>query len=195
MAMSGGRLVLMMAAAMWVLEIVDVVTGHALDAFGILPRTLAGLAGIIVAPFLHFGFGHLALNTVGFVALGLLIAVGGALRVVTVTAVTAAVSGAGVWLLSPSQSVTAGASGVVFGYAAYLIVRGLVSRRVGQLGLGAAVIAVFGGGLLAGLLPAAGISWQGHMFGALGGALAARLLHRRNVEPRRRSGATRPLPQ
>lgn len=184
MARSGVRLVFLMAAAMWVLEIVDLATGHALDAFGILPRTIAGLAGIVVAPFLHFGFGHLALNTVGFVALGLLIAIGGALRVVAVTAITAAVSGAGVWLLSPSQSVTAGASGVVFGYAAYLIIRGLVSRRVGQLVLGAVVIAVFGGGLLASLLPAAGISWQGHLFGALGGVLAARLLHRHDRGPR-----------
>lgn len=181
MARTGIGLVLVMAATMWVLEVVDLATGHALDAWGIVPRTVDGLIGIGAAPFLHFGFGHLALNTVGFVVLGSLIALGGAVRVATVTALAAVISGLGVWLLSPSTTVTAGASGVVFGYAAYLIVRGIVSRRVAELALGVAVVVVFGGSLLVGLLPQAGISWLGHLFGALGGALAARLLHRRDV--------------
>lgn len=185
MARTGIGLVLAMAVAMWTLEIVDLATGHALDGMGIVPRTVDGLVGVVAAPFLHFGFGHLALNTVGFVVLGSLVALGGAVRVATVTAFAAVLSGLGVWLLSPSSSVTAGASGVVFGYAAYLIVRGIVSRRVGQLAIGVAVVVVFGGGLLVGLLPQAGISWQGHLFGALGGALAARLLHQRDVARRR----------
>lgn len=185
MARTGIGLVLAMAVAMWTLEIIDLATGHALDGMGIVPRTVDGLVGVVAAPFLHFGFGHLALNTVGFVVLGSLVALGGALRVATVTALAAVLSGLGVWLLSPSSSVTAGASGVVFGYAAYLIVRGIVSRRVGQLAIGVAVVVVFGGGLLVGLLPQAGISWQGHLFGALGGALAARLLHQRDVARRR----------
>lgn len=185
MARPGIRLVVVMVAAMWLLEAVDVVTPRSLDGFGIVPRTASGLFGIAVAPFLHAGFGHLAMNTVGFVALGVLIALGGgAMRVVAVTATAAMVSGAAVWLLSPSPSVTVGASGVVFGYAAYLIVRGVVSRRVGQLALGAVVIAVFGGGLLAGLVPTAGISWLGHMFGALGGVLAAYLLDQRDAQSR-----------
>lgn len=185
MARPGIRLVVVMVAAMWLLEAVDVVTPRSLDGFGIVPRTASGLVGIAVAPFLHAGFGHLAMNTVGFVALGVLIALGGgAMRVVAVTATAAMVSGAAVWLLSPSRSVTVGASGVVFGYAAYLIVRGVVSRRVGQLALGAVVIAVFGGGLLAGLVPTAGISWLGHMFGAVGGVLAAYLLDQRDAQSR-----------
>ncbi len=179
MARSGVLLVLGMAALMWALEIIDLLTGHALDAFGILPRTLAGLVGVGAAPFLHFGFGHLAVNTVPFITLGLIIAVSGAARVLTVTAITAAASGLGVWLLAPPRSLTVGASGIVFGYAAYLIVRGLVSRRIGQLAVGALIIAVFGTGLLVGLVPRAGVSWLGHLFGALGGAAAARLLHDR----------------
>lgn len=188
MTRPGWRLVLGMAAVMWLLEIIDLLTRHTLDAFGIVPRTIGGLVGIVVAPLLHFGFGHLALNTGPFVVLGLMIAVGGASRVVKVTAIAAAVSGLGVWLLSPSASITAGASGVVFGYAAYLIVRGLVTRSIGQLVVGAIVIAVFGTGLLAGMMPQAGVSSLGHLFGALGGALAARLLH--GDRARRPSGAT-----
>lgn len=179
MTRPGVVLVLGMAALMWVLEVVDLLTHHALDAIGIVPRTAVGLIGVVVAPFLHFGFGHLAANTVPFVVLGVVVAAGGAARVLTVTALAALVSGLGVWLLSPSASVTAGASGVVFGYAAYLIVRGAMSRRVGQLLVGLAVVGVFGTGLLAGLLPHSGVSWLGHALGAIGGVLAARLLQRR----------------
>jgi len=88
------------------------------------------------------------------------------------------VSGAGVWLLAPAPSVTAGASGIVFGYAAYLIARGVVERSLPFLAIGAVVVAVWGTGLLAGVVPQAGVSWLGHLFGAAGGVLAARLLRR-----------------
>jgi membrane associated rhomboid family serine protease len=183
------RLVLVMVAVMWGLEIFDVLTGHALDQLGIVPRALYGLLGVVIAPFLHFGFAHLASNTIPFVVLGLIIAVGGTLRVVTVTVVTALASGLGVWLLSPSSSVTVGASGLVFGFAAYVITRGIVERHLAYIGLGLVMLPVWGAGLLMGLLPQAGISWQGHLFGAVGGVLAARLLHAR--EP----GTTVPAPE
>ena len=98
-------------------------------------------------------------------------------RSVAATVISALVSGLGVWLIAPELSVTAGASGLVFGFAAYLVARGVVARDLLNLAVGAVVIAVFGTGLLAGLLPQTGISWQGHLFGAVGGVLAARLLH------------------
>lgn len=176
---SAARTVLGMVAAMWLLEILDTLTGHALDGFGIRPRATDGLFGVVVAPFLHFGFGHLLSNTVPFALLGLVIAVGGTLRVVAVTAVTAATSGLGIWLIAPATSVTAGASGVVFGFAAYLVARGAVARNLLYVAVGAVVVAVFGTVLLTGLVPQVGISWQGHLFGALGGVLAARILHAR----------------
>jgi membrane associated rhomboid family serine protease len=174
----GAWIVVGMIALMWVLEIVDLLVGHRLDAFGIQPRDLDGLAGVVVAPFLHFGFGHLVANTIPFTVLGLIIAVGGAARVLTVTAIATVASGVGVWLLAPAPSVTAGASGIVFGYAAYLIARGVVDRSLLHLAVGAIVVAVWGTGLLAGLLPQAGVSWLGHLFGAVGGVLAARVLRR-----------------
>lgn len=170
-----------MVAVMWMLEVTDLVLGHTLDGVGILPRTATGLVGIAVAPFLHFGFGHLLANTVPFVVLGLLIAVSGAARVLSVTAITALASGLGVWLLAPSASITAGASGVVFGFAAYLIVRGVLSRHPRQLAITVVVIVAFGSALLAGLMPRAGVSWLGHLFGAAGGVFAARLLTRRHA--------------
>lgn len=178
---AGVRAVLGMSAVMWVAEVVDTVTGHRLDAYGIEARDLDGLVGILLAPFLHFGFGHLVANTVPFVIMGLVIALGGAARVLAVTAIAGLVSGLGVWLVGPGSGVTAGASGVVFGYAAYLVARGVVARSLLYLAVGAVVAAVWGTGLLAGLLPQAGISWQGHLFGAVGGVLAARVLHRRRA--------------
>lgn len=176
---AGVRAVLGLTGVMWVLEVVDLVSGNRLDAFGIEARDVDGLIGIVFAPFLHFGFGHLIANTVPFVLMGLVIALGGAARVLAVTAIAGVVSGLGVWLVGPESSITAGASGVVFGYAAYLVWRGVVARSALYLAVGAVVVAVWGTGLLSGLLPQAGISWQGHLFGAVGGVLAARLLHRR----------------
>jgi len=175
---SGLLLVGAMAALMWVSEVVDAAVGR-LDALGIEPRTADGLWGVLLAPFLHAGFGHLIANTVPFLVLGAVIALSGLRRVLLVTLVVALVSGLGTWLLAPSGTLHVGASGVVFGYAAYLIARGLFDRRWYYLVTGLLVALVQGGSLLLGLLPRDGISWQGHLFGALGGLLAARLLARR----------------
>ena len=174
---NGFLLVGAMAAVMWVAEIVDAIIGHRLDQYGIEPRDGDGLVGIAASPFLHGGFDHLIGNTIPFLALGAAIAFGGAVRVAVVTAVVAAVGGLGTWLVAPGSTVHIGASGIVFGYAAYLIARGAYSRRVLQLALGLGVLAAWGTTLLRGLVPEDGISWQGHLFGAIGGVVAARLLH------------------
>ena len=125
---------------------------------------------------LHASFGHLIANTIPFVLLGLTIALASAARVVAVTAIVALASGVGTWLTAPAGSVTLGASGVVFGYATYLVSRGVFNRRIGELLIGIVVAVLFGGALLSGLLPRSGISWQAHLFGALGGVLAAEML-------------------
>jgi len=177
----GVLLVVAMAAVMWVVEIADQIGGGRLDAYGIEPREIDGLDGVVFAPFLHAGFDHLIGNTIPFVLLGFAIALGGIARVATVTVIVALVGGLGTWLVAPANTVHIGASGIVFGYAAYLVARGIYSRSVMQIVLGAVVLAVWGTTLLRGLVPEDGISWQGHLFGAIGGVLAARLLHRRAV--------------
>jgi membrane associated rhomboid family serine protease len=180
----GFRLVLALAALMWVSEIIDTVANHRLDQYGIEPRDPDGLTGIVAAPFLHAGFDHLISNTVPFVLLGLAIALGGAVRVALVTAIVMGVGGLGTWLFAPGNTLHIGASGVVFGYATYLISRGVFNRRLLELAMGAVVGAIWGGALLSGLAPHEGISWQGHLFGAIGGIVAARvLMHRREGEP------------
>jgi membrane associated rhomboid family serine protease len=170
-----------MAAVMWVVEVGDQVLDGRLDAYGIEPRELDGLDGVVFAPFLHGGFDHLIGNTIPFLLLGFAIAVGGIARVAAVTLIVAVVGGLGTWLIAPSNTVHIGASGIVFGFASYLGARGAYSRSLGQIALGIVVLAVWGTTLLRGLVPEDGISWQGHLFGAIGGIVAARVLHRRAV--------------
>jgi membrane associated rhomboid family serine protease len=98
-----------------------------------------------------------------------------------VTAITAVVSGLGTWLIAPADTIHLGASGVVFGYATYLIARGWFNRRALEIAIGLVVALLWGGALLAGLEPQEGISWQGHLFGAIGGVVAARMLSERRA--------------
>src|SRR6186713_2762269 len=121
-------LVAAMVAVMWVVEIVDLVAGD-LDANGIRPREVDGLIGIPLAPVLHGGFGHLIGNTIPFIVLGGVIALSGLARIAAVTVIVAVVGGLGTWLVAPANTVHIGASGLVFGFAAYLIARGVFTRR------------------------------------------------------------------
>jgi membrane associated rhomboid family serine protease len=181
---NGLLLVAAMVALMWILEVVDVVADHRLDDYGIHPRDVDGLPEIFAAPFLHAGFAHLISTPVPFLAMGAAIALGGLVRVAVVTLIVATVSGFGTWLIAASNSVHLGASGVVFGYATYLVARGILSRRLSELAVGVVVIAIWGIGLLQGLLPQDRISWQAHLFGAVGGVIAAvALVRRREARP------------
>ncbi len=94
----------------------------------------------------------------------------------TVTGITAVIGGLGTWLIGPERTVHIGASGLVFGYLSYLVSRGIFARKLSYLLGGVVVLAVYGGALW-GLLPTPGISWQGHLFGAVGGIAAASTLH------------------
>ncbi|MEA2320678.1 MAG: hypothetical protein QOD81_528, partial [Solirubrobacteraceae bacterium] len=110
---SGGLVLVAAAVAlMWVVEVADVIAGGRLDRYGIEPRDTDGLVGILTAPFLHLGFGHLIANTVPFVALGAVIALSGAARLLAVSAIVALVAGAGTWLVAPAGTEHIGASGV-----------------------------------------------------------------------------------
>ena len=182
--LDGFRVVLLLVAVMWAAEIVDSFADGRLDQYGIEPRDDDGLVGVVAAPFLHAGFGHLISNTVPLVFMGFAIALAGARRVLVVTAIVALISGLGTWLIAPAATIHIGASGVVFGYATYLLSRGLFNRNVLELVIGLVVAVIWGGVLLGGLLPEEGISWQGHLFGAIGGVVAARVLApRRDPEP------------
>jgi membrane associated rhomboid family serine protease len=165
---TGGFVVLL-----WILEILDAASGHPLDAYGIQPRSEDGLVGIAAAPMLHFGFGHLVSNTVPVLVLGFLTLVTGLARGLLATAIIWVVGGLGVWLFAGPQSIHAGASVLVFGWIVLLVVRGFLTRRTSEIFIGVAVFLLYSGALL-GVLPGQpGVSWQGHLFGAIGGAIAA----------------------
>lgn len=164
---------------LWVLEALDVVLLGALDGFGVSPRVIAELPQVLTAPFLHFGFEHLMANSLPFLVLGVLARMAGRRPFWVATLASILVSGLFAWLLSAPSTVTAGASGLVFGWLAFLLVRGLFNRNWKQILISAAVFGFFGG-MLWGVFPTLpGVSWQGHLGGAVGGVLAAWWLQRR----------------
>jgi membrane associated rhomboid family serine protease len=174
-------------AALWLLEWLDQLSGHELDNFGIHAREVDGLPEIYTAPFLHGGWDHLLANSGPFFVLGFLVLLGGTVRWLLSTLISVTSSGLLAWLLTPVHTIVLGASGLIFGWLTYLMARGLWSRRPGQVILGVCLLVVYGG-MIWGVLPsAAGISWQAHLGGAIGGLLAAWLLHRR-AGSRRGSG-------
>ncbi|MFT4286523.1 rhomboid family intramembrane serine protease [Nocardioides sp.] len=167
-------------AVLWLSETIDSFDHNRLDAYGVRPRSADGLWGILFAPLLHGGWRHLEANTVPVLLLGFLVLATGIGRGLAATAIVWLVAGVGVWLTAPANTVHVGASGLVFGWLVYLVLRGFFTHRAGEVILGLTLFFLYGG-LLLGVLPGQpGISWQGHLFGAIGGGLAAALLGRRD---------------
>jgi membrane associated rhomboid family serine protease len=162
---------------LWLLQILNVVIFQGqLAHLGIHPRTFAGLWGILFAPFLHLSFAHLIANTIPLVVLGWFVMLRQKRDLITVSALSALVGGLGTWLIAPTLTVHVGASILIFGYLGYLLFRGLFERRFWPI-VGSVITFFLYGGALFGVMPGQiGVSWQGHLFGLIGGILAARLL-------------------
>lgn len=163
----------------WLTFAVNTVLGGLLFQFGIIPRSITGLRGIVFAPFLHGNLEHLLANTLPFVALGWMVMLRDARHFVPVTLFSMIGAGLFAWTLGAPGSVHIGASGVVFGYLGFLLLAGVYTRSFGSMVL-SLITAGLWGGLILGIAPGAtGISWQSHMGGFVGGALAARYYRRR----------------
>ncbi len=164
---------------MWIIEVINVFfLRNSLNTYGIRPHQIIGLRGILFAPFLHGNFAHLMANTIPFITLGWLIMLRDTGEFLFVTFVTMIVSGLGVWLIGAPNSIHIGASGLIFGYLGFLVLRGFFERSFISIFLSIIVI-FFWGGVIWGILPGQpGISWEAHFFGFLGGILSARLLRR-----------------
>ena len=180
-------------AIMWVVEAVNSLDSNRLaTSDGIYARNVDHIWAIFTAPFLHFSFQHLIANTVPFVFMGVIIALQGARKFLLVTLIIIVIGGLGTWLIAPAGTDTAGASGVVFGYATYLFARGFFDRSAFELLTGLLVGVVWGGALLSSIVPHYGISWQGHACGAIAGVIAAYLVRQeRPAKPE--SGPMSPL--
>ena len=173
--------VLLLLGLMWIVQVVNGADRQRLDRFGIRPRQLDGLAGILFSPFLHASFRHLIANTLPFLVLGAILAFNSTRRFVLVTLIVALVAGLGTWLVSPANTVVVGASGVVFGYLTCIVTRGVFARKLSYV-LGGLVVLVVYGSIFFGLFPSRGISWQDHLFGAIGGILAAWIVYGRGSD-------------
>ncbi|GGM07252.1 rhomboid family intramembrane serine protease [Nakamurella endophytica] len=185
-----------LAVVLVLVQTANSVTGYWLDAhLGIQARTVAGLDGVLAAPLLHASWQHLLSNIVPLVIFGFLVMVGGVRQFVAVTVLVWLVSGLGVWLVGPAHAVTVGASGLVFGWLAYLVSRGIFTRTLSQILVGVLLLAIWGGIFWTGIVHvvltpgSSGVSWQGHLFGAIGGVLAAFLVARADGPRRRRAAA------
>jgi membrane associated rhomboid family serine protease len=181
----GAIVMAIVLAGLWLIEGIDTISNHALDAFGIRPWNLVGLDGIVFAPLLHVSFAHLAANSVPLFVLGTALWASGLRQWIVATATGWITSGILAWLLTPIHYLVIGASGVIFGWITYLIVRGFLSRRWPHIILGLVVAFAYGSVLLGVFPMSTGVSWQGHLGGAIGGILAAWLLFRRDRKRQR----------
>ncbi|MFC9969088.1 rhomboid family intramembrane serine protease [Nocardia ignorata] len=188
--------------ALFVIEGVDMVLSYdrppgaanELDGAGIEPRAVSGLDGILWAPLLHGGWDHLLANSLPLLVLGFIVLLSGIGRGVAATAIIWVIAGVGTWLTGQTGSVHIGASSIVFGWLTYLICRGWFARNVGQIVVGLVIFLIYGS-MLWGVLPTdPRISWQGHLFGAVGGVLAGWVLSGDERRRRREASVGRALP-
>lgn len=185
----GGATVLSFVALLYLIEIFDQLSGHTLDSNGIRPLEADGLKGIIFAPLLHADWQHLVANTVPALVLGFLVSLAGMASFIWATAIIWILGGVGTWLIgdigSQYETNHIGASGLIFGWLTFLLVFGFFVRNAAQITIGIVVLFVYGG-ILWGVLPGTfGVSWQGHLCGAVAGVIAAYLLSKPERETRR----------
>lgn len=173
-----------LVVVMWALELVDTLLRGTLDLLGIRPRDPDTIWSILTAPWLHVGWDHLISNSIPFFVLGFFILSSSWREWIGATVGAVLVGGLTVWLISPSNSLTLGASGIIFGWFGYLLVRGLLTGAAKQIII-SVVVALLYGSIIFGVLPSDdGTSWQGHLGGLVGGVLAAFVMHRRSPATR-----------
>ncbi|TDV46311.1 rhomboid family intramembrane serine protease [Actinophytocola oryzae] len=173
-------------AILWIVELVNAATGRELtQAGGIVARDAGSLVNIVTAPFVHGNTEHLMGNALPLFSLGLIAAIPSPRRFLLMTVVVIVVGGLGIWLTSPVGTVTIGASGVVFGYFSYLLLRGLVDRRPADVLVSVGIAIAYGSYMWSAVgIGATGVSWQGHVSGLIGGVVAAIVVR----TPRKKTG-------
>jgi len=174
-------------ALIWVIQIANWADHYQLTLnYGIRPHDVGSLPDILSAPFLHVSWAHIEGNSGPLFIFGFLAAYRGVTKFLGVTVLVILTSGLGAWLTESSGTVGAGASGVVFGYFGYIMVRGFFDRHAIDMLLGAVMALCFAYQFTV-LLPHAGIGWQAHIGGLVGGVAAGWVFRER------RAGAPRAL--
>lgn len=167
-------------ALLWAIQIVNALGGYDLSReFGIETRDPASLPEIFTAPLLHYGWDHIEANSGPLFVFGFLAAYRGVKKWLGVSLLIVVASGLGIWVISPTSAVTVGASGLVFGYFGYVIVRGLFDRHPIDIVIGLVMALCFAYQFTSLLPTEEGVSWQGHLFGFAGGIIGGWLFRDR----------------
>jgi membrane associated rhomboid family serine protease len=179
-----------LASVLWIVEIVNSAGNYDLAQYGLRPRDVHGLIGVVTMPFLHAGYGHLLANSAPFILIGWVVLLSGVGPFLLSSAIIIVAGGLATWLVAPSvgpHGAVVGASSLIIGWLGYLLGRAYFSRRVKWI-IVAVLVLVFFGTLLGGLLPSVGseVSWQGHLSGFAAGVCAAWLMHPRHNRERGR---------
>ena len=160
-------------ALLWGVFFLNLILPFDLRIYGVRPRSISGLPGLLFAPFLHSGVGHLISNSLALAPL-LFFSLAYS-RQLTVEAVIfiALFGGGGIWLFGKSHTVHIGASGIIFGLIGYLLAIGLFRRELLALVVSIAVASYYGWALFSLFVVLPGVSWTGHFFGFVAGVFAA----------------------
>jgi len=180
-----GKIALGFVALIWLIQLLNWGLDLELERFGVRPRQLAGLPGILLAPLLHGSFAHLATNSLPLLVLGtgmLYLYPSSALKVIPAVYLG---PGIAVWLFARA-SVHVGASGLVYGLVSYIFVAGVIRRDTRAIAASLLVSFLYGS-LAWGVLPIKpGVSWETHLAAALIGLVLAIALRRLDIPPRKR---------
>jgi len=168
-------------AVIWIVFIIDLILPIALNSYGIVPRTTGGLVGIITSPFLHGGWGHILSNTVPLFFLSLTLVFFYEKSAIPAIALIVLLGGAMVWGFGRFAN-HIGASGLIFGLMGFLLMIGIFRRDFKSILISVIIFLTYGGSMLFGILPGQrGISWEGHLFGAIAGGITAFLFRKERV--------------
>ena len=180
-------------ALIWALQVFNWADGYRLDGdFGILPQHLTRLPDIFTAPFLHVSWQHIEGNSLPLFVLGVLAAYRSIARFLLVSLIVVVTSGLAVWLFQPSNELTVGASGLIFGYFGYVLIRGFLDRNLIDIGIGVVAGVLYWTILQVAIPGTPGVSWIDHLGGLVGGILAAWVVRSRpSVKPAAAAGGRR----
>lgn len=162
----------LMVACIWIVFAFDRVFDLELFRYGVLPRQVKGLWGILISPFVHADLDHLMSNSAPILVLGWLLVYFYPMAAWRVVVACWAMGGLWVWTTA-RDNYHIGASGIIYGLAAFLFFSGLFRRRVALMAVSLIVVFLYGS-MVWGVLPLqAKVSWESHLFGAIAGALMA----------------------
>jgi membrane associated rhomboid family serine protease len=172
-----------LTAVLWIVEIVNASMDYRLNRFGLEPRTVDGLWGVLTMPFLHVSVYQLLAITGPFLLIGWVVLLGGWRSFALITLICFVGSGVLTWLIAPSGADIVGVSPLVFGWLGYICARAVFSRRIAWIASAIVVLILFGS-MFFSLIPETsnnrnGVPWEAHLAGLVAGLLAGWLLHPR----------------